>query len=513
MDRIVSSITIGIRELFRIVVPGLLVLCYLKVEFPKQLSSWNGTTSLAYMLTISFFIGLFVYVLQGHRRYWPWNKAFNNQIKKLGDEVKAALGGAPSIVGENYEIEYKHFLETKADRNFAERVHYFTSFYYLLTEISQLFLILAAVELVLTIVKHNPIHLVCVFAFIVSAILFHKFAKAMLEKIIYEQIMMVKTNRDEFESIQRRLKLDDVVERLKNECDKMLKEIVLDPAKRDYKIECTKVSTKDWGNGDDIEVYLTKIHTAYPLTISGEPGGYKGFYKERVEAVLNHIASLYQSSSHSAKVIVEVVPTNAHKDSIESLIPVDKARKELITKGSPLDNVLRNFKIPNVLVRGRHLVGPNPGLLSVVEKIYKESVPKSALELFAGTGVVSRFLINQGVENVTCVDKGDHFDITKTSLEKLSGITCVREDAFHFRIPQVFDLIVADPYYEDALEFLDTKAKEIFSNTRIFVFVCGGIEHEYQRGQCKEALRSHLGVEPEENLEYGMSVLVCRKPQ
>ncbi len=511
MDKAASSITIGIRELFRIVVPGLLVLCYLKFEFPEQLSKWNDTTSLAYMLIISFFIGLFVYVLQGHRRCWPWRKVFHKQTKRLGDEVGAALGGAPSIVGEDYEIEYKHYLETKADRNFTERVHYFTSFYYLLTEISQLFLLFAGIECVLAIVNHTPLHLIGASIFIVSTIIFYMFAKAMLKKIIDEQIMMVKTNRDEFESIQRRLKLDDVVERLKNTCDKMLKEIVLDPDKRDYKIECTKLSTTDWGTGHDTEVYLMKIHTAYPLTISGEPGGYKGFYKERVEAVLNHIASLYQKGGHGTEVIVEVVPTDGYNDNLESLIPIDKARREIIAKGSPLDKVVSEFKIPHVLVRGRHLVGPNPGLLSVVKKICQETMLKSALDLFAGTGIISRFLNRQGVQSVTCVDKGEHFVISKELLEKLPGITCVQEDAFSFRISQQFDLIVADPYYEDAIQFLNAKAKEICKNTSIFVFVCGGVEHEYQREKCKELLRLHFDVKPDEYLEYGLSVLVCRK--
>jgi hypothetical protein len=512
MDKMASSITIGIRELFRIIVPGLLVLGYMKVEFPNQLSAWNGTASLAYILIISFFMGLVVYVSQIHKWCPPWRNVFNQEIKRLANEVKVALGGAPSLMGKDYEAEYKHFLETKADRSFTERVHYFTSFYYLLTEISQLFLLFAGVEFVLAIVRHTPLHLVGVLVFIVTTILFHKFAKVMLGKIINEQIMMVKSNRDKFESIQRRLKLDDVVEKLKDTCNNMLKEIVLDPDKRDYKTECTKLSTTDWGNGRDTEVYLMKIHTAYPLTISGEPGGYKGFYKERVEAVLNHIASLYQKGSQSAKVIVEIVPTNDRNDNLDSLIPIDKAHKEIIAKGSPLDKVVSEFNIPNVLVRGRHLVGPNPGLLRVVEKICREDTPKSALDLFAGTGIISIFLNRQGVKSVTCVDKGEHFGITKKLLEKLPGITCVQEDAFRFQISQAFDLIVADPYYEDAIEFLNAKAKEIFANTCIFVFVCGGIEHEYQRDQCKKLLRSYLEAEPDEYLEYGLSVLVCRKP-
>ena len=512
MERIASSITIGIRELFRIIVPGLMVAGYVKAEFSSLLSPWDGTASFVYILILSFFVGLIVYALQVHRWCWPWHNMFNQQIKRLGNEVGVALGGAPSLMGEVYHAEYKHFLETKVDRYFTERVHYFTSFYYLLAEISQLFALFAGIEFVLLIVTRTPLHLLGTLLCIGGVFLFHRFAKFVLRKTIDEQIMMVKVNRGEFESMQRSLKLEDVTKSLKSICDKMLKEMILDPDKKDYKIECKRLTSEDWGTGRDTDVYLMKIYTAYPLTIGGEPGGYKGFYKERVEAVLNHIVSLYQEGDQSAKVIVEVVPTEVHHDNLESLVPIDKAYKRIIAKGSPLDEVVRKFDTPHVLVRGRHLVGPNLGLLFVVEKIYKEAVPKSALDLFAGTGIVSRFLHSRGVESITCVDNGEHFGISKELLGKLSGVTCVKEDAFRFRISQAFDLVVADPYYEDALNFLNAKAQEIFANTRIFVFVCGGTEHEYQRDQCKKLIRSYLAVEPKEHLAYGQSVLVCRKP-
>lgn len=527
MDKIASSITIGIRELFRILVPGLMVIGYVKAEFPNLPSPWNGTASLLYILTLSFVVGLVVYVSKIHKWCPPWHNVFRQQINRLISEVRVALGGAPSLMPEFYHAEYKYILETKTDRYFTERVHYFTSFYYLLVEISQLFALFALAEFGLALYEllfaslpvikfelSTPalLHLGGILLCVGGATLFHKSAKGMLGKTIDEQIIMVKVNRSKFESMQRSLKLEDITEKLKDACYKMLKKIVLNPDKRDYQIECTKISTANWGTGRDTVAYLLKIHTAYPITISGEPGGYKGFYKERVEAVLNHIASLYQEEDQSVEVTVEVVPTDDHHDNLESLVPIDKARKEIISEGSPLDKVASKFDIPYVLVRGRHLVGPNPGLLRVVEKICQKATPKSALDLFSGTGIISRFLKSQGVESITCVDKGGHFDTLKGVLEKLPGITCVKEDAFHFRIPQVFDLIVADPYYEDAINFLNTKAKEIFANTGIFVFVCGGVEHEYQRDQCKELIRSLLEVEPEEHLEYGLSVLVCHKP-
>lgn len=527
MERVESSIAIGIRELFRIIIPGLLVVGYMSVEFPVLLSAWIGAGSIWYTLILGFVIGLIVYALQLYKWCWPWSRAHRKQINRLSREVKVALGGVLPSITKDYRAEYKQFLNTEADRSFAERVYYYTSFYYLLVEISQLFLLFALVEIALTIFTFPRFpatlpfeitgtylwHLVGLALSIGGITLFHNFAKSQLAHSIDEQVMMVRVNRNAFESMQRSLKMENIENVLKSECDTMLKEIILDPDKRGYQIECDCIPIKDRRTGRDIDLYIIKIRTEYPLTIGGEPGGYKGFYKERLEAVLNHIVSLHQVEHQVAKVALEVVPTHVREDCLENLVPIERAcNKGIITKNSPVYQVARRVGISHVLLRGRHLVGPNPGIVQVLEDICKKRTPQSVLELFAGTGVASRFLWSKGTPHIICVDNGPPLDVIKQLFEELDGVEYIMEDAFRFHICEAYDLIVADPYYEDALNFLKAKAQQINSNTATFVFVCGGVEHEYHRHQCKEIIRSSFALEPKEDCLYGQSILVCQKP-
>jgi uncharacterized membrane protein (DUF485 family) len=378
MERPISGITVGVRELFRILVPGLIIVAYLKGEFPLVVSAWSDTWE--YILILALFSGLCVYASRGYRWLPPWRRAYRFQINRLGDEVKAALGGMPPIHAKDYASEYKHFLEIKADRSFAERIHYFTSFYYLIAEVSELLAVFMLVELAafvvtwlsrpltslsvteLGLVVRTPMHhLVYALLFAGGVWLFHRFGEKQFKSTIDEEIITVKANHAAFESIQRSLGLESITESLVEASKTILDETVLDPNKRDYRIECERKTAEDWRTGREMDIYSLKIYTAYPLTIGGSPGGYKGYYQERLEAHLSHLVSLRKDGQRVSRVSVEVIPTTSAQDDIESLVPINKAYEGIIVRGSPVDQVAERYHIHHVLVRGRHLVGPTQG--------------------------------------------------------------------------------------------------------------------------------------------------------
>jgi len=511
MERFSSTFTIGIRELFRILVPGLLFVTFLRLEFPDLLAPYGYELPLGYLLTIAFFIGLIVYIIQLYRFLPPWSTVYHKQLGRLDQEVKIALGGVEPLLTNDYNAEYKYFLELRTDRSFVERVHYFTSFYYLLVQISQLLVIFTLVEIYL-IFARSLLHLIAAILFLIGAFIFHKYSAFQFGTTINEQIMTVKLNQNEFKSIQRELESQDVINVLINTCDSLLKEMILDPNKRDYRIECNKQPTTDWKTGLDTIVYIIKVHTSHPISISGEPGGYKGFYKERIESILNHIVSFHQTENLQAKAIVEVISSEVHVDSLESLVPLDVAYSNNIIKdSSPVLEVINKYHLKHVLVRGRHLVGPNPGLVHLVEQICKENPPESALDLFSGTGIIPIVLNQYEVCDITCVDKGSHFDIIKTALKTKKGIKCITADAFSFPFSDSYGLIIADPYYEDALNFLNRRIHDIYQKTRIFVFVCCGTEDEHLRAQCYNIISTHFGKGTDEQLLFGQSIFLCRR--
>jgi hypothetical protein len=145
-----SELQLGIRELFRIVVPGayLAALFYFLAPGSDIVALMNKGTAL--LVVTVFFLGLFAYALRPHERWWPYFRGFELERDRLNRAIIESVGGDPNI---DYVGPYKYFLETEAIY-LKDRVHYFSSFYYMLTALS-LFSASSAMALVLTQLSSN----------------------------------------------------------------------------------------------------------------------------------------------------------------------------------------------------------------------------------------------------------------------------------------------------------------------------------------------------------------------
>jgi hypothetical protein len=133
-----SQLSLGIREVFRILIPGVYALAL--IEWLAPYSSVAGSASAAVYkeLIAAFFLGVLGYGLRVHEKWFPFNIVFEQWRGRLNDE----LGG-----GQDHVPTYKYFLETSA-LAVKDRIHYFSSFYYMLAELS-LFSTVAGVALLL----------------------------------------------------------------------------------------------------------------------------------------------------------------------------------------------------------------------------------------------------------------------------------------------------------------------------------------------------------------------------
>lgn len=134
----------SIRELFRIVVPGAYIvglLSFLSAEHP--LVMLISQTTLNQVLAV-FFAGLVGYALRVHERWWPYCIWFERERKRLNDAIVTIT---TEDIGVDHVDLYKYFLETRA-LDLKDRVHYFSSFYYMLCELSMFsFIALVAVTI------------------------------------------------------------------------------------------------------------------------------------------------------------------------------------------------------------------------------------------------------------------------------------------------------------------------------------------------------------------------------
>jgi tRNA G37 N-methylase Trm5 len=177
---------------------------------------------------------------------------------------------------------------------------------------------------------------------------------------------------------------------------------------------------------------------------------------------------------------------------------------------SPLVVTARKYGLRYALIKGRHFVGPSPAIAKVVEQLvdsrgYK---PESVLDLFAGSGIASVVVSRYTTPKTMLVIEKDPAKIwrLKRHLVK-SGARYVAGDSRSVALPKrAFDLVIADPYYEDALLFLRYQLGWIARYARRFLMVSGGIEHAKWNRAVDRALRS-AGLRPKVHQAFGQVIL------
>jgi hypothetical protein len=125
-----SELQLGIREVFRIAVPGAYLVVLLRYFAPTSALSVRSGADTADLLAAAFFLGLLLYALRVHSHWWPFKRVWKREVNALSDAMKTHLGDPDA-----YRDLYKYFLATSAPE-MRDRIHYFSSFFYMLCELS-----------------------------------------------------------------------------------------------------------------------------------------------------------------------------------------------------------------------------------------------------------------------------------------------------------------------------------------------------------------------------------------
>src|SRR6266849_2198288 len=108
-EKAFSELQLGIRELFRIVIPGAYAVVLVGLIAPETHFFEQLTSSTARLLGVTFFLGLVGYALRPNDCWWPYFVGFDGGINKLNAEIAKAAGRSPE---DEYTAEYKYFLTT-----------------------------------------------------------------------------------------------------------------------------------------------------------------------------------------------------------------------------------------------------------------------------------------------------------------------------------------------------------------------------------------------------------------
>ena len=282
--------------------------------------------------------------------------------------------------------------------------------------------------------------------------------------------------------------------------ERILDGLILDP-NFEYELRDVEVIDRTSMNGSDTEkVFVINVRTnnrsqllgqVYPFT----PGDYRGylnnFYSGRI---IEKIENEFEPSFRFF-VEVNVLPLEEEQqlNYVDRHIELEKAiDNEIIEEDCKLAKKMREYSLTHLILAGGNLItGPLASSMGTMETVYEKHQFNSVLDMFSGSGALSRVAIDNGAEEVECLD----LDITscRNNLEDYQELITFHEmDAFDFKPNKEYDLIIADPYYSVAPDFIDRRLSYFSGRCDYFFMTIASVGSKSWEEKILDKLKKHF---------------------
>ncbi len=123
----------------------------------------------------------------------------------------------------------------------------------------------------------------------------------------------------------------------------------------------------------------------------------------------------------------------------------------MLSRDSRLYREMKRYELTSVILAGCEISGPNYAMIKAVEKICATSKVKKCMDLFAGTGSLTKVALKNKASFVDCVDVNT--GLITLNLQQFQGRYSIHNvDAFDFRHRGQYDLLILDPFYDFTLD-------------------------------------------------------------
>jgi 16S rRNA G966 N2-methylase RsmD len=257
-------------------------------------------------------------------------------------------------------------------------------------------------------------------------------------------------------------------------CREAFKTVIIDPRVKILEISVESVFSPRFDSRTEKLLLIVHVKTNDAAILRGDQNSFKGSYKERVEGILDFHAKRIIDSS---EVYLDI--DGPDELSVQRLIPVSEFLESgQLSDKSPIIETAHSFSIPYILIRGRHFIAPSPAIAQYLKNILANSTfkVKRVLDMFGGTGLAAKILCKLGEPDRIVVIERD-FEALQKMNEHIRDprVEIIQGDAFTYKIEESFDLVLADPYYEDVLAFLEQRLMHIFARTKLLMLVPGNV--------------------------------------
>jgi hypothetical protein len=300
------------------------------------------------------------------------------------------------------------------------------------------------------------------------------------------------------------MKLKTVILEHKNDLrytlSKLIKSLVKDP-RCSFSIEEIKLLTKKSKQGDGVfPVLYVKVTTNNRPLLLGQflyftASSLYGFHDTWIEGYLTAILQELYKVKEYFEIKLDVFPKNMIDSGYTYffLRVNDALENGLLKKNAPFYRKLQEYNIKYVLIEGSTIVGPDLDLMLIIEKLCKEERPKNVMDIFCGTGALTKVALMNQIEKALCIDKDIRY--ARINLSKfLNRVQFIEKDLLSYVPPQnrSYDLIISDIFIDFSLTFSKRMMKYYSNITNRMIMTVSFTEDKLWQELVATELKKHF---------------------
>lgn len=285
-----------------------------------------------------------------------------------------------------------------------------------------------------------------------------------------------------------------------------------------FKIDKVRVIDKKilWKNLTKKIIWLKIITNNRPLLLGQFAhfpiGGFRGFYPNYFHGYIERAVHDKYGSAIATKYsyCFDVYEDRVHNNNVYRYETLQNLiDKQIVNAESLFAKTLSKYELRYVLMAGSTISGPSISMIKTIEKIQKRFKVTNVLDLFSGTGALTKVSLIQGSKSVTCADTST--DVIEKNLGcyfKFCKILNIDIFKYNFRDHPKYDLVLIDPFYDYSLDVAKTIVPKIKKLSSLFIFHTSETLYKFWMHKILSELRRHFP-----NVKYsnvlGSSIAIC----
>lgn len=190
------------------------------------------------------------------------------------------------------------------------------------------------------------------------------------------------------------------------------------------------------------------------------------------------------------QIVLDVFETRDASNQLYRYVGLDEAVGEgVICPDAPLYQAMRKYDLKYVLMAGSTLSGPSLGMIESVERLARERKIRAVLDIFCGTGSLTKVALRNGASSAVCIDCNIDYQCMADNLGTYRGnCVLIPADAYQYEPEEFFDLVVINPFYEFCLSTIEQIVPKLKGYYGTLLMNLGSHEEQYWISKLRSAL-------------------------